>query len=317
MSQLSDAIRDYLDSLAARDDSPHTLRNYGADLREFAEYFSPPDAEPPAPAEFDLLALREWLAHLYEKDLKPTTLRRKLAAVRGLFHFLSRERRVTRDPARLLRLPKMPKTLPEVPNAETTNALVDGTMREDLERPYPRRDRLLFELLYGCGLRISEAVGLNTDDIDRSERWLRIRGKGKKERQVPYGSKAAEALEAYLAERGLPKDESRAVFLNHRGARITDRGARGIVEFYARFVAGDSSIHPHTLRHAFATHLLSDGADLRSIQELLGHARLSTTQKYTKVSLENLMRVYDDAHPHSGTHAPGRSPAAGLKPRPT
>ncbi|HEY4089862.1 MAG TPA: tyrosine-type recombinase/integrase [Bryobacteraceae bacterium] len=301
MSQLSDAIRDYLDSLTARDDSPHTLRNYGADLREFSEYFSPPGAEPPAPEEFDLLALREWLAHLYEKDLKPTTLRRKLAAVRGLFHFLSRERRITRDPARLLRLPKMPKTLPEVPNAETTNALVDGTSREDLERPYPRRDRLLFELLYGCGLRISEAVGLNTDDIDQSDRWLRIRGKGKKERQVPYGSKAAEALEAYLTERDVPKDESRAVFLNHRGRRITDRGARGIVEFYARFVAGDSSIHPHTLRHAFATHLLSDGADLRSIQELLGHARLSTTQKYTKVSLENLMRVYDDAHPHSAS----------------
>jgi integrase/recombinase XerC len=317
MSQLSDAIRDYLDSLAARDDSPHTLRNYGADLREFAEYFSPPGAEPPAPADFDLLALREWLAHLYEKDLKPATLRRKLAAVRGLFHFLSRERRITRDPARLLRLPKMPKTLPEVPNPETTNALVDGTSTGDFDRPYPRRDRLLFELLYGCGLRISEAVGLNTDDIDRSERWLRIRGKGKKERQVPYGSKAAEALEAYLTERGLPKDESRAVFLNHRGTRITDRGARGIVEFYARFVAGDSSIHPHTLRHAFATHLLSDGADLRSIQELLGHARLSTTQKYTKVSLENLMRVYDDAHPHSAARAPGGSPAAGPKPRPT
>jgi integrase/recombinase XerC len=299
MSQLSDAIRDYLDSLMARDDSPHTLRNYGADLREFAEYFSPPGAEPPAPEEFDLLALREWLANLYEKELKPATLRRKLAAVRGLFHFLSRERRITKNPARLLRLPKMPKTLPEVPNAETTNALVDGTSRRDLERPYPRRDRLLFELLYGCGLRISEAVGLNTDDVDRTERWLRIRGKGKKERQVPYGSKAAEALEAYLAERGVPKDESRALFLNHRGMRITDRGARGIVKFYARFVTGDSSIHPHTLRHAFATHLLSDGADLRSIQELLGHARLSTTQKYTKVSLNNLMKVYDSAHPHS------------------
>ncbi|HVW08425.1 MAG TPA: tyrosine-type recombinase/integrase [Bryobacteraceae bacterium] len=299
MPQLGDAIRDYLDSLAARDDSPHTLRNYGADLREFAEYFSPPGTEPPVPEEFDLLALREWLANLYEKDLKPATLRRKLAAVRGLFHYLSRERRITQDPARLLRLPKMPKTLPEVPNAETTNALVDGTSRPDLERPYPRRDRLLFELLYGCGLRISEAVGLNTDDIDRSERWLRIRGKGKKERQVPYGSKAAEALEAYLAERVVPKDESRALFLNHRGARITDRGARGIVKFYAAFITGDSSIHPHTLRHAFATHLLSDGADLRSIQELLGHARLSTTQKYTKVSLNNLMKVYDSAHPHS------------------
>lgn len=297
MSQLSEGIDAYLDSLGLRNESGHTVRNYGADLREFATYFSPPGAEPPAPAEFDLLALREWVLHLYELDLKPATIRRKLAAVRGLFRYLSRERHIAKNPARLLRLPKMPKTLPQVPNAEITNTLVDGTSRDDLHRPYPRRDRLLFELLYGCGLRISEAVGLNTDDIDRSERWLRVRGKGKKERQVPYGSKAAEALEAYLADRPVPADKSRALFLNHHGARITDRGARGIVQFYAANVTGDSSIHPHTLRHAFATHLLNDGADLRSIQELLGHARLSTTQKYTRVSLTDLMRVYDNAHP--------------------
>jgi integrase/recombinase XerC len=297
---LSDAIDDYLGSLARRNESPHTLRNYNADLREFAAYFSPDGAEPPAPAEFDLLTLREWLAHLYEREQKPATIRRKMASLRGLFRFLSREHRISTDPARLLRLPKMPKTLPQVPNAETTNALVDGIARDDLHQPYPRRDRLLFEILYGCGLRISEAVGLNTDDIDQTERWLRVRGKGKKERQVPYGSKAAEALTAYLADRTPPMgqaDTSRALFLNHRGKRITDRGGRNIVKFYAAYVAGDSSIHPHTLRHAFATHLLSDGADLRSIQELLGHARLSTTQKYTKVSLTDLMRVYDGAHP--------------------
>jgi len=299
MSHLSSAINDYLGSLALRDDSPHTLRNYEADLREFAEYFSPEGSEPPALAEFDLLALREWLAHLYEREQKATTIRRKLASLRGLFRYLSREHRISRDPARLLRLPKMPKSLPLVPNAEVTNALVDGAGRDDLEQPYPKRDRLLFEILYGCGLRISEAVGLNTDDIDQSERWLRVRGKGKKERQVPYGSKAADALTAYLGER-VPASaaaDSRALFLNHRGKRITDRGARNIVRFYAAYVAGDSSIHPHTLRHAFATHLLSDGADLRSIQELLGHARLSTTQKYTRVSLTDLMRVYDGAHP--------------------
>ena len=192
----------------------------------------------------------------------------------------------------------MPKSLPEVPNAEVTNALVDGTAENDFDKPYPKRDRLLFEILYGCGLRIAEAVGINLDDIDRAERWLRVRGKGKKERQVPYGSKAAEALEAYLAGRGISRvSDARALFLNHRGNRLSDRGARGIVKFYATHLAGDSSIHPHTLRHAFATHLLSDGADLRSIQELLGHARLSTTQKYTRVSLTDLMRVYDNAHP--------------------
>lgn len=298
MPELNSAIDDYLGSLRRSDESPHTLRNYEADLREFQEYFSPEGASPPALAEFDLLALREWLAHLYEREQKPATIRRKLASLRGLFRYLSRERRIAKDPARLLRLPKIPKTLPQVPNAEVVNALVDGTAGVDPARPHPKRDRLLFEILYGCGLRISEAVGLNTDDLDMTERWMRVRGKGKKERQVPYGSKAADALEAYLRER-VPKDESRALFLNHRGTRITTGGARDIVKFYATYVAGDSSIHPHTLRHAFATHLLSDGADLRSIQELLGHARLSTTQKYTRVSLTDLMRVYDGAHPRS------------------
>jgi integrase/recombinase XerC len=296
MSELAQAIDDFLGDRARRNDSPHTLRNYGADLSEFLEYFSPPGAEPPALAGIDLLSLREWLAHLYDRDQKPATIRRKLASLRALFRFLSREHRIERDPARLLRLPRMPKTLPDVPNTEVTNALVDGASREDLERPFPARDRLLLELLYGCGLRISEAVGLNFEDFDRHERWVRVRGKGRKERQVPYGSKAAEALDLFLEARS-SETEPRALFLNHRGNRLTDRGARNIVKFYATYIAGDSSIHPHTLRHAFATDLLSHGADLRAIQELLGHARLSTTQKYTQVSLVDLMRVYDSAHP--------------------
>jgi integrase/recombinase XerC len=145
---------------------------------------------------------------------------------------------------------------------------------------------------------VSEAVGLNLEDFDRTERWVRVRGKGRKERQVPYGAKAAEALDGYMEDRG-PVGDERALFLNCLRGRLTDRGARNIVKFYATYVVGvgDSTIHPHTLRHAFATHLLSDGADLRSIQELLGHARLSTTQKYTQVSLQDLMRVYDNSHP--------------------
>jgi integrase/recombinase XerC len=296
MSELASGIEDFLGDRSRRNDSPHTLRNYGADLREFLEYFSPPDTEPPALAAIDLLSLREWLAHLYGRDQKPATIRRKLASLRALFRFLSREHRIERDPARLLRLPRMPKTLPDAPNTEVTNALVDGTSREDLERPFPARDRLLLELLYGCGLRISEAAGLDLEDFDRGERWVRVRGKGRKERQVPYGSKAATALDAYLEVRE-SETEKRALFLNFRGKRLTDRGARSIVKFYATYVAGDSSIHPHTLRHAFATDLLSHGADLRAIQELLGHARLSTTQKYTQVSLTDLMAVYDKAHP--------------------
>jgi integrase/recombinase XerC len=305
MSELAGSIEQFLEDCARRNDSAHTLRNYGGDLWDFHRYFSPPGGETAGLAELDLLALREWLAHLYDRQLKPATIRRKLAAIRALFRFLSRERRIQSDPTRLLRLPRMPKTLPEVPNAEVTNALVDGVEREDLERPHPARDRLLMELLYGCGLRISEAVGLNLDDLDRTERWLRVRGKGRKERQVPFGSKAAEALERWLEVRRPTGEPEGALlnplFLNHAGRRLSDRGARNIVKFYATYVAGDSSIHPHTLRHAFATHLLSDGADLRSIQELLGHARLSTTQKYTQVSLDQLVRVYDSAHPRSKT----------------
>jgi integrase/recombinase XerC len=300
MSELTTAIEDFLGERSRRNDSPHTLRNYGADLREFLEYFSPPGAEPPALPDIDLLSLREWLGHLYGRDQKPATIRRKLASLRALFRFLSREHRIERDPARLLRLPRMPKTLPEVPNTEVTNALVDGALNRDLEQPFPKRDRLLLELLYGCGLRISEAVGLNLEDFDRTERWVRVRGKGRKERQVPYGSKAAEALDAYLDSYQNARQsqaEPHALFLNHHAARLTDRGAYNIVKFYATYVAGDSSIHPHTLRHAFATDLLSHGADLRAIQELLGHARLATTQKYTQVSLIDLMRVYDSAHP--------------------
>jgi integrase/recombinase XerC len=296
MCELTQAINEFMGELERRNESSQTLRSYGADLREFTAYFSPPGSAPPALKDFDLLALREWLAHLYDREQKPATIRRKLASTRAFFRFLSRHHRIETDPARLLRLPKMPKTLPQVPNAEVTNALVDGKLPEALERPDPRRDRLLLELLYGCGLRISEAVGLNLEDIDRAERWLRVRGKGRKERQVPYGEKAATALDSYLDQRSAGADEN-VLFLNHRGKRLSDRGARNIVTFYATYVVGDSSIHPHTLRHAFATHLLSDGADLRSIQELLGHARLSTTQKYTQVSLSDLMRVYDSAHP--------------------
>jgi integrase/recombinase XerC len=177
--------------------------------------------------------------------------------------------------------------------AEQTNTLVEGVAADKLEQPYPARDLAIFELLYGCGLRISELVGLNLEDFDFTERWIRVRGKGRKERQVPFGTKAAAAISRYLAE----GRSSGALFLNHRGTRLTDRGARGIVKFYARMVTGDSSIHPHSLRHAYATHLLSDGADLRAIQELLGHSQLSTTQKYTQVSLTDLMAVYDKSHP--------------------
>jgi integrase/recombinase XerC len=296
MSELHRAIERYLSELQLKNASAHTIRNYASDLEQFAGYFSPPGAGPPELSSFTPLNLREWLGKLYEQGLSVVSIRRKLAAVRSLFHFLAREGRIESNPARLVRTPKAPKRLPSVPTAELTNNLIDNLEKVPAERAYPERDRLIFELLYGCGLRISELCGLDLLDFDRSERWIRVRGKGKKERQVPYGAKAGEALDRYLTVRVAKADEP-ALLVNRLGGRLTDRGARDIVKFYARMVAGDSSLHPHSLRHAYATHLLADGADLRAIQELLGHARLSTTQKYTQVSLTDLMAVYDRAHP--------------------
>jgi integrase/recombinase XerC len=293
---LAEQTKRYLDDLARGGASAHTVDAYAADLREFLESLSPSGAPPPEPAAVDLLMLREWLAGLYRRGQAAVTIRRKIAAVRGLFRFLMREGLVTRNVARLVRTPKAPQKLPEVLTPDQVNGLLDGVSSGKLERPHPARDRAIFELLYGCGVRVSELAGLNLEDLDRTERWLRVRGKGRKQRQVPLPGKAAEALERYLSERPAVRDEP-AVFLNHRRARLTDRGIRGIVKLYATFVNGDPSIHPHSFRHAYATHLLADGADLRAIQELLGHASLSTTQKYTQVSLTDLMAVYDKAHP--------------------
>jgi integrase/recombinase XerC len=296
VSGLAAAMERYLATLRLQNASPHTLRNYASDLAQFLEYFSPPGARPPAPEQVTALELREWLASLYELGLNVISIRRKLAAVRSLFKFLVREGAVRSNVARLVRTPKAPQRVPVVPTAEQTNTLVDGVAADRFERPHPERDLLLFELLYGCGMRISELSGVNLEDLDTSGRWIRIRGKGRKERQVPYASKAASALEKYLAVRA-GKPGEHALLLNHVGERLSDRGARGIVKFYARMISGDASLHPHSLRHAYATHLLADGADLRAIQELLGHARLATTQKYTQVSLTDLMAVYDRAHP--------------------
>jgi integrase/recombinase XerC len=296
MSELARQIELYLDELARANDSPHTIDAYRSDLRQFLEYLSPPDLAPPEPGAIDALVIREWMAKLYADDLSVVSIRRKLAALRGLFRFMLREGVVEINTARLVRTPKAPEKLPDVPTPEQVNTLLDAVPHAQPERPFPLRDRAIFELLYGCGLRVSELVGLDLDDIDRSERWLRVRGKGRKERQVPFGGKAAEALDRYLAERPVVRDQP-AVFLNFRKGRLSDRAVRGLVKLYATLTDSDPTLHPHSFRHAFATHLLADGADLRAIQELLGHARLSTTQKYTQVSLTDLMRVYDSAHP--------------------
>src|SRR5450759_4516607 len=248
-SELERQIARYLDDLARAGNSAHSIRAYDADLRQFLGYLSPPDLAPPAPSAIDLLLLREWLASLYRDQLAAVTLRRKLAAVRGLFRFMLREGVVPLNVARLVRTPKAPQKLPEVMSAEQVNALLDGVAAGKLERPFPARDRALFELLYGCGIRVSELAGLNLEDLDRSAGWLRVRGKGKKERQVPLPGKAAEALERYLAERPIVREE-RAVFLNHHNSRLTTRGIGGIVKLYATYLAGDPSVHPHSFRHA-------------------------------------------------------------------
>jgi integrase/recombinase XerC len=297
MSELAERITEYLNALRRENASVHTVRNYATDLDQFLGYLARA-GEPPAPAAIDQLLLREWLGDLYQQDLSAVTIRRKLSALRGFFEHLHREGRVAVNYARLLSTPKTPKKLPDVPTEEQTNRLLDEVAAEKLERPFPARDRTIFELLYGCGLRISELVGLTVDDYDASEGWLRVRGKRKKERQVPLPGKAREALDRYLAERKATPDE-RVIFVNHRGRKLSDRGARGIVKIYAIVLAGDPSLHPHSFRHAYATHLLSAGADLRAIQELLGHASLSTTQKYTQLSLNDLMKVYDKAHPRA------------------
>jgi integrase/recombinase XerC len=298
MSELETQIGSYLEDLRRTGASDHTVRAYESDLTQFLEYFSPGGAEPLALAEFDVLKLREWLASLYDRRLDRISMRRKLAALRSFFRHVVRQGILRTNPARLVLTPKAAQKLPLVMTAEQANVLVDSVPSEQIQAAWPARDRAMLEFLYGCGLRASELVGMNLDDIDFSERWVRVRGKGRKERQVPFGSKASAALDRYLPERSAATEtREQAVFLNRHGRRITTRGLQGIVKLYAVLVSGDSSIHPHSFRHAFATHLLSDGADLRAVQELLGHAQLSTTQKYTQLSLTDLMAVYDRAHP--------------------
>lgn len=289
---LSEAIEEYMAELRRANVSPHTLRNYLSDYRQLAEYFAPDGASPDV-ASLDVLAIREYLGHLYHRRLSPVSMRRKLAAIRSLFRFLHQRGTIRKNPAKLVRTPKAPQTLPKVPTEEQTNAMIDGVDAEGLNAV---RDLAILELLYGSGLRVSELVGLNLADIDFTERWLRVLGKGRKERQVPFGEKAAAALDRHLRDRQAAAGVD-ALFTGRGGRRLSDRTVRRVVKWYATALLGDSSVHPHTLRHAFATHLLSDGADLRAIQELLGHAQLSTTQKYTQVSLKDLMAVYDKAHP--------------------
>ncbi len=307
----------------ARNASPHTLRNYQSDLEQFVGYLSPPGSKPPALAKIDQRLIREYIAHLHDQRMQKSSIARKLAALRSFFKFCVREGLAQQNPARLVATPKLPKRVPSVLTAEEVNTFLDqlarveppGPDEEHPKRKRPgadadesklllRRDRAILELLYASGLRVSELTGLDLADVDRREQILRVRGKGRKERIVPFGGKAAAALESYLPVRSeiLRRNRegaAKAVFLNYAGGRLTTRSVGRIVKKYVRLANINWDLHPHSLRHAFATHLLADGADLRAIQELLGHATLSTTQKYTHASIRQLMEVYDKAHPRA------------------
>jgi integrase/recombinase XerC len=298
MAALSECISKYLAELERRGASKHTVRNYASDLEQFKLYFQPPgESAPPSVEQLNLPLLREWLASLYDRGLDPLSIRRKLAAVRSLSKFLRAEGVLETNIAARLRTPKTRERLPEILSAEKTNNLIDSVEEGwPVEKPSRERDLALLELLYGCGIRVSELVAIDLKDIDLLGGWLRVHGKGNKERQLPIGERAVAAVNRYLQVRQAAPAQQ-ALFLNSRGKRLGDRQIRRLVKFYSIVVLGDSTVHPHTFRHAYATHLLNDGADLRSIQELLGHARLSTTQKYTQVSLQDLIAVYDRAHP--------------------
>jgi integrase/recombinase XerC len=291
MPAIRDCLAKYLAELERRGASQHTVRSYASDLEQFATYFEAAEEGAPAIEELDLPLLREWLSGLYDAGLAPVSIRRKLASLRAMFKFLQVEGDISRNVTTRLRLPRTGQRLPSVMSAEKTNRLLDAAQESAKER-----DLALLELMYGCGIRVGELVGINLEDLDLAEGWLRVRGKGNKERQVPVTGLALAAVEGYLGVRQ-PVPGQMALFLNSRGMRLGDREVRRIVKKYAVLTIGDSSIHPHSFRHAYATHLLSDGADLRAIQELLGHTSLSTTQKYTQVSLTELMAVYDRAHP--------------------
>jgi len=268
--------------------SAHTVRAYKKDLEEFSEYAKT------EPGKMDMLDVRGFIADQIKKGLSKITVGRRLSSIRSFFKFLYREGYINSNPAKLVSNPKIPKLLPKFLSVDDIFSLIEKPEGMGF---LPARDKAILELLYSSGLRVSELSGLNVDDLNIRESMAKIRGKGRKERIVPVGSKAIDALKSYMIERMLLKSNERALFLNRTRTRLTDRGVRRIVVKYARAVAINGQIGPHTLRHSFASHLLQGGADLRVIQELLGHVSLSTTQKYTHLDITHLMDVYDKAHP--------------------
>jgi len=280
--------------------SPHTLEAYRRDLEQLAAFVLREKGEAATAADVDHLLLRRYLAFL-GKSVKKSSIGRKLAAIRSFFRYLLRCGVIIKNPAELIATPKKENRLPFHLDIDQVTALVEAPADDQKNA---LRDRAILELLYSCGLRVSELTGLNIGELDLSGGMVRVMGKGGKERIVPVGSRAITAVHEYLADR----DElagSGALFLNTRGHRINRRSVARIIDDHVLRIAAFKRISPHILRHTFATHMLEGGADLRAIQELLGHASLSTTQKYTHVGIDRLMEVYDKAHPKAHTKKEG------------
>jgi len=291
------ALSGFLRALTQRNASAHTVKAYRTDLAEFVVFIGPEELK-----TIDHLLIRAFLGQLYERGLSKASVARSLSSIRSFFKWMGRERMIQLNPALLVAAPKLPKKLPRVPTTEEMNSVLDAQMPE--EAAFAERDRLILELLYGCGIRNSELTGINLDDIHLRQGLILVRGKGKKQRMVPFGDSAQIALRDYLPQRARLLEQHRrtneaALLINLRGSRLTTRSVGRIVKSVA--VAGGlpSEVHPHTLRHAFGTHMLEEGADLRAIQELLGHERLSTTQRYTQLTTKQVLDVYDKTHPRA------------------
>jgi integrase/recombinase XerC len=299
-------IDDFLKHLKyERNLSEHTLRNYESDMEQFYDFIAPANSDGERRDvdihAIDNLTIREYMATLYEKKKKKSSIHRKVACLRTFFRFLCREGVLEKNPAMLVSSPRVERKLP---NHLSIEQMIQFIETPETDTVLGKRDRAILELLYASGVRVSELVGLNLTDIDFNHQTLRVKGKGRKERMVPFGNHAKAALESYLGVRGEllveadPDDrDPNAVFMNYQGTRITTRSVGRMLDKYCKQCAEIHHVSPHALRHSFATHLLDAGADLGTIQELLGHARLTTTQQYTHVSTDKLMEVYDKAHP--------------------
>jgi integrase/recombinase XerC len=314
---LAKTLKRFIEHLASeRRASRHTVLAYGSDLEALARFVRKRLGRAVKVEDIDKLMLRSWLAEL-SRDVAPVTLGRKLASVRTFFAWLERETLVRRNPAAQLATPKLRRKLPTFLGAEAAAEMMEAPLGTAVTEPERLRDAALLEVLYGSGLRVSELVGLDLDHVSIENQEMRVLGKGKKERLVPIGTQARAALLAYLEKRPELRHErtgaqdAHALFLGRRGTRLGVRRVQTLVQRYGASGAGRADVHPHALRHSCATHLLEGGADLRAIQELLGHSSLATTQRYTHVSLDQLMAVYDRAHPLAHAAGRGRRPGAG------